>query len=139
MTKPQIWIAAFLFIFLLLFAIGRMTQQDEMPHHPGSGSITPQTDMSASDTDAASLIGRLGCITCHGVDLNGTQMGPPLQNISQNWKRDDLINYLRNPNSYMSTERFKAYQEKYPNVIMPPFNHVDVKELGRIADYLLQR
>jgi hypothetical protein len=66
-------------------------------------------------------------------------MGPPLQNISQNWKRDDLINYLRNPNSYMSTERFKAYQEKYPNVIMPPFNHVDVKELGRIADYLLQR
>jgi hypothetical protein len=38
----------------------------------------------------------------------------------------------------MSKDRFKDYKAKYPNVIMPSYNNVDVKDLGKIAEYLLQ-
>ena len=31
MTKPQIWVAAFLFLFLVLFMLGRLTKKEEMP------------------------------------------------------------------------------------------------------------
>jgi len=29
MTKPQIWVAAFLLLFIALFILGRVTQKDE--------------------------------------------------------------------------------------------------------------
>jgi mono/diheme cytochrome c family protein len=134
MTKPQIWVAAFLFIFLALFVIGRLTKEEETAPagHPA------QTGTSQANVSAADLTARLGCITCHGGNLTGTSMGPSLVGVGKYWSRDGLINYLRNPSANMSAERFDRYKEKYPNVIMPPFNNVDVKDLGRLADYLLQ-
>ena len=136
MTKPQIWIAIFLGIFILLFMIGRLTKDESISSGPESNPM-PQSDFSSEDLSARDLIGRLGCVTCHGQDLQGTQMGPSLHEVSDHWKRDNLINYLRNPSSYMSNARVKAFKEKYPSVIMPPYSHVDVKELGKIAEYLL--
>ena len=64
-------------------------------------------------------------------------MAPSLHNVKDNWSRDKLINYLRNPSSYMSSDRFKEYQQQYPGVIMPSFGNIEVKELGKVAEYLL--
>jgi hypothetical protein len=36
----------------------------------------------------------------------------------------------------MDKERFQAFKEKY-RTIMPSFNNKDVKDLGKIADYIL--
>jgi len=36
----------------------------------------------------------------------------------------------------MDTERMKQYKKDFPGIIMPPFSQVDVKDLGKIADYL---
>ncbi|MCH7515891.1 MAG: cytochrome c, partial [Bacteroidetes bacterium] len=80
-----------------------------------------------------------GCTNCHGVDLNGTKQGPALKDISQKFGRRELIAYLRNPNSFMGSERFLKYREQFPRVIMPNFGNKDVKDLGKITDYLLDR
>lgn len=137
MTKPQIWVAAFLGLFILLFLLQRATKKEEV-HNPMTGMNTaPQSNVASENISGKDLIARTGCYNCHGSNLAGTTKGPSLIGIKEYWSRDQLINYLRNPNSFMSGDRFKAYKEKYPNVIMPSYNNVDVKDLGKITDYLL--
>jgi hypothetical protein len=62
---------------------------------------------------------------------------PSLIDIKGNWSKDKLINYLRNPESFMNGDRFQVYRQKYPGAIMPSFNNISVQELGKIAEYLL--
>lgn len=139
MTKPQIWVAAVLLLFIVLFMMVQVTKKEE-PMKDFSGMGNMMGEQSAAELTGDKLIQSFGCVNCHGVDLAGTNMGPSLIGLKQFWNsRDDLINYLRNPNSYMDKERFKAYKEKYPNGIMPAYGNKDVKDLGRIVDYLLSQ
>ena len=138
MTKPQIWVAAFLALFILLFLLQRATKQEETNNPNLSTNTVPQSNINSENISGKDLIGRIGCYNCHGNDLAGTAKGPSLIGIKEYWSRDQLINYLRNPNSFMSSERFKNYKEKFPNVMMPSYNNIDVKDLGKIAEYLLQ-
>ncbi len=138
MTKPQIWVAAFLFLFIVLFLLGRVTKKEEPMKDFSSMNNSPMGNQNSGELTGEKLFQSFGCVNCHGTDLNGTNSGPSLKNIKEFWSsRDNLINYLRNPNSFMDKDRFKEYREKYPNRIMPAFGNKDVKELGRIADYLL--
>jgi cytochrome c2 len=139
MTKPQIWVAAFLALFVLLFLLERATEKSTDETGPAVNNPVPQTGMASANATAPELVSRLGCVNCHGSELTGTDKGPNLNNLSQYWSRDKLINYLRNPSSYMSSSRFREYQEQFPNTIMPSFSNIDVKELGKIADYLLNK
>lgn len=136
MTKPQIWIAAVLVLFFLLFFLEKNTNRSDEQVKGEPQSTMPQTDQSAQAKTPEQLIASLGCTGCHGSDLSGTKMAPDLHNVKDSWSRDGLINYLRNPSSYMSTKRFQDFKAKYPNVMMPSFNNIDVKVLGNIADYL---
>ena len=139
MTKTQIWVAAFLTLFIFLFLLARITKEDD----PGNDKVienpVPQSNMTSEELTGQQLVTRLGCVNCHGTELQGTKMAPAITNLSQFWSRDKLVNYFRNPSSYMDSDRFKAYREKYPATIMPPYNNVDVKDLGKIADYLLTK
>ncbi len=139
MTKPQIWVAAFLLLFIILFMLGRLTKEDEMPMKDFSGmNESPMGSQTTDEITGERLVVTFGCTNCHGNDLLGTSMGPSLKNIKEYWSsRDNLINYLRNPNSFMDSDRFKSFREKYKNQIMPDFGNKDVKDLGKIADYLL--
>ena len=137
MTKPQIWVASFLVLFIVLFIIGRLTKEEEL-FKPVTDSNMPEQNASGN-LSAEELISSFGCVNCHGQNLDGTNQAPALRDISQKFSRDDLISYLRNPNSFMSGDRFKEYRKQYPNVIMPNYGNKDVKSLGKIADYLLQR
>ncbi len=137
MTKPQIWVATFLALFILLFLLSRLTKEENTASTTTESPI-PQTGMSSDELSAKELINKLGCITCHGTELQGTRMGPPLYGIAEYWSRDKLINYLRNPTSFSDTERFKKYTDQYPGMIMPAFGNIEVKDLGKIADYLLE-
>ena len=137
MTKPQIWVAAFLLIFIVLFMLGRLTQKEE-PMKDFSGMGTQMGEQTTTETTGEKLVQSFGCVNCHGVDLTGTNMAPSLKGLKELWSsRDNLINYLRNPNSFMDSDRFKGYRARYPNGIMPSFGNQDVKDLGKIADYLL--
>lgn len=137
MTKPQIWVAAFLALFIILFLLQRATKQEEAESPNISMNTVPQSNMSSENVSGKDLIARIGCYNCHGSNLAGTSQGPSLIGIKEYWSRDQLINYLRNPNSFMSSDRFKKYKESFPNVIMPSYNNIDVKDLGKIAEYLL--
>lgn len=137
MTKSQIWVSAFLVLFLALFLLSRLTKEEDAKENTPPGNPMPQTNISSENLSVPDMIGRLGCKGCHGADLEGTKMGPKLTGLEQNWSRDELINYLRNPNSYMDKDRFTKFKEMFPGVMMPSFSNVDVKDLGKIADYLL--
>jgi cytochrome c553 len=137
MTKPQAWIAAVLILFFLLFFLEKNTQRSDV-QQKGMPNLTAQTNQASKAKTPDQLVASLGCTGCHGSDLTGTRMAPDLHNLKQNWSRDELINYLRNPSSYIDSERFKNFKAMYPGVIMPSFSNIDVKELGKVADYLLQ-
>ena len=138
MTKPQIWVAVFLVLFIVLFMIGRLTKEEETMKDFSGMNDSPMGQQSSSELTGDKLIESFGCINCHGSNLAGTNMGPSLKGLKQFWSsRDNLINYLRNPNSFMDKDRFKEYKVKYPNGIMPSYGNKDVKDLGKIVDYLL--
>ena len=137
MTKPQIWIASFLALFILLFILQRVTKEEEKFMPIPTENLTNQP--SKENFSAQDLIANFGCTNFHGIDLEGTKLGPELKDISKNFGRGELITYLRNPGSFMGSERFQKYREQYPGVIMPNFGNRDVKDLGKIADYLLEQ
>ncbi len=140
MTKPQIWVAAFLFLFIVLFMIGRLTREEEPMRDLSGMNSAPMGGETNAELTGDKLITSFGCVNCHGADLAGTNMAPSLKGLKEFWSsRDALINYLRNPNSFMDSNRFKAYRSKYPNGIMPSYGNKDVKDLGKIVDYLLQQ
>ena len=140
MTNAQKWIAAFLGLFIILFLLERVTQKSEEQTMPQMmGQMSNQTEQVSSNSDGKTLTQQVGCISCHGEDLNGTQIAPALVNIKEHWTRDALINYLRNPSSYSGDKRFDEYRAKYKNVMMPSFNNLDVKVLGKLADFLMTR
>jgi cytochrome c2 len=140
MTKPQIWLAAFLFLFILLFLLGRVTrgphEEKRQISNPVSQGEMPNQSQDLSPKD---MMAKLGCTGCHGVDLAGTVQAPSIIDIRGYWSRDKLINYLRNPESFMDGDRFQVYRQKYPGAIMPSFNNISVQELGKIAEFLLNQ
>ncbi len=140
MTKPQIWVAAFLVLFMLLFLLQKVTNEPgRKTTGPANSPVSQQNMASNEDLSPVGLIDKLGCRNCHGQDLAGTKMAPSLQNLSQHWSKDQLTNYLRNPSSYMDDDRFKEYQQKYPGMVMPSFGNINVQELGKISEFLLNQ
>lgn len=137
MTKPQIWVASFLVLFIILFIIGRLTKEKEPVKNIPQGEVTNET--SSKNLTAEEMIVNFGCVNCHGQELQGTMQGPALKNLSQYYSRKDLISYLRNPQSFMSSARLREYREQFPNVMMPNFSNKNIKDLGKLADYLLGR
>jgi cytochrome c553 len=138
MTKPQIWVAAFLLLFIILFMIGRLTKEEETMKDFSGMNNSAMGQQSNEEMTGETLVMSFGCVNCHGGNLAGSNMAPSLKGLKQYWSsRDDLINYLRNPNSFMDSDRFKKYRAEYPNGIMPSYGNKDVKDLGKIADYLL--
>ena len=137
MTKPQIWVASFLVLFIILFILGRITKEKEPVKNTPQGGVMNET--TTQNFTAEELIVNFGCVNCHGQQLQGTMQGPELKNLSQYYSRKDLISYLRNPQSFMSSERLREYKEQFPNVMMPNFSNKNIKDLGKLADYLLER
>jgi hypothetical protein len=138
MTNAQKWVAAFLGLFLVLFILVKVTKKEELPEATTS-TMMGQTSEQVKSSDGLSLIKQSGCITCHGSELQGTNMAPALTALREFWNRDKLINYLRNPSSYGTDPRFVVYKEKFKNVMMPSYGNIDVKDLGKIADYLINK
>jgi cytochrome c2 len=139
MTKPQIWVAAFLAAFILLFILQKATKKEEAARDLSSQMNNPMTEQSTTELSGQQLISNFGCTNCHGGDLAGTNLAPALNNLTQYWGKESLLSYLRNPNDYMNQKRFQEYKEKYRGQIMPSYGNKDIKDLGKIVDYLLSQ
>ena len=138
MTKPQIWVSTFLFLFILLFILGKVTKENE-PEHNFQDNNSPIVEESNKEITGAELFVNFGCIKCHGENLAGTTDGPMLSNLTEHWNRQTLITYLRNPASFMEEERFKEYRQMFPKQMMPSFGNKNIKDLGKLADFLLSQ
>jgi len=140
MTKPQIWVAAFLTAFILLFILQKATKKEEAPTRDLSSQMNNQMmEENTTELTAEQLVSNFGCTNCHGGNLQGTQLAPALTNLSSYWGKETLLNYLRNPNDFMNDDRFQEYKQKYPSQIMPSYGNKNIKDLGKIVDYLLER
>jgi cytochrome c2 len=139
MTKPQIWVAAFLAAFILLFILQKATKKEEAARDLSSQMNNPMSEENATELSGQQLINNFGCTNCHGNDLAGTNIAPALTNLTQFWGKESLLNYLRNPNDFMNQKRFQEYKEKYSGQIMPSYGNKDIKDLGKIVDYLLEQ
>ena len=100
-----------------------------------TSNLTDQT--TSGNLTGEELFANFRCTSCHGNDYKGTKKGPSLIGVGEYYSRKDLISYLRNPDSFMDSKRLKDYREQYPGIIMPSYSNKDVKELGKIADFLL--
>ncbi len=136
MTNAQKWILSFLGVFVILLVLTWITMSDESNSNTQPQMSSNMEQSNVQDENLA-LFSKTGCVACHGADLTGTAMAPSLVNVKEFWKRDALINYLRNPSSYSTDKRFVEYKQQFKS-IMPSYNNVDVKDLGKMADYLLQ-
>jgi len=137
MTNAQKWIAAFLAVFVGLLLLGKITQNEDGGYDVSGYEDTGGSSMVSVENDAPALLSSNRCLSCHGAELQGTSKAPALTNLTQHWDRNSLINYLRNPKSYSGDKRFLEYMKKYPGKFMPSFGNLNVKDLGKIADYLL--
>jgi len=123
MKKTIIWSAVIVVLLVIVFIIIRNTNNP--------------TD---NKTKAAEqLYTSLGCGTCHGSDLSGTEKGPALKDLSEYWTRDYLVMYLNNTTAFIDSSRMVKYQGKYKGFIMPSYDTVDVDELQMLADYLVKQ
>jgi len=78
MTKPQIWVSAFLVLFFLLFLLQRLTNEPEVkPSGPANNPVSQQDMASNQDMSPAELINKLGCKNCHGPNLEGLKWPLP--------------------------------------------------------------
>jgi cytochrome c2 len=118
-----------------LFILQKVTKKEESPPQMPTSNLNDQT--MGENLTGAELFANFRCTSCHGNDYKGTQKGPALTVLGEHYSREDLIAYLRNPKSFMDSERLKAYREQFPGIIMPSYSNKDVKELGKIADFLL--
>ena len=85
------------------------------------------------------LYSSLGCPSCHGSDMSGTEKGPELKDLSEYWTRDKLVKYLNKTTSFIDSTRMVKYQNKYKGFIMHSYDTVDVDQLQMLADYLIKQ
>jgi cytochrome c2 len=96
------------------------------------GAATPEPG-----TPEASYID-LGCAKCHGPAREGRRSGPPLVKIEDHWDEEGLMQYLRDPKTFVEANPRLSYMgEKYP-IMMPAFAHTDEEQLRQLAVFILE-
>jgi len=80
----------------------------------------------------------LGCAKCHGDQRQGKRSGPPLVKIEDHWDEDSLMQYLRDPKTFVQANpRLSYMDEQYP-IAMPAFAHTDEEQLRALAVFILE-
>lgn len=79
----------------------------------------------------------LGCAKCHGDDRQGQRSGPALVKIADHWNESELLEYLKNPKSFVEANpRLSYLDEQYP-IAMPAYAATNEEDLKKLADFIL--
>ena len=90
----------------------------------------------APGTPEALYVG-LGCAKCHGDDRQGQRSGPPLVKIEDHWDEKSLLEYLKNPKTFVeSNPRLSYLDEQYP-IAMPGYATTSEEDLQKLAQLIL--
>jgi cytochrome c553 len=78
------------------------------------------------------------CWRCHAIDRSGTEIGPPLQGLAQDWDVDSLSSYIDDPAPFRAREpRLQALVARYHGRLMKGFP-MEREERRALAAWLLQ-
>ena len=75
------------------------------------------------------------CVNCHTIG-RGRFVGPDLNNVSKKYTKEEIINWIENPNQVYQITGKMPVNDGYPP--MPPIN-VPIEEAEVIADYLVSK
>ena len=80
----------------------------------------------------------LGCAKCHGPAREGQRSGPPLVKLEGHWDEETLMQYMRDPKTFVEANPRLSYMaEQYP-IAMPAFAHTDEEQLRELAVFILE-
>ena len=136
MTNAQKWVAVFLLLFVILLVLSKLTRKEEDTYTDIDESTYQETE-PVSQNPIEVLIGKGNCRMCHGSDLAGSGSGPSLSNLKENWNKEDLISYLKDPSSFKDDSRIAKSKGKY-RMAMPPTDKLTDEELNIFVDHLLE-
>ncbi|MEJ2581215.1 MAG: cytochrome c [Acidobacteriota bacterium] len=86
---------------------------------------------------AEALYINLGCAKCHGDNRQGQRSGPPLIKIIDHWNEESLLQYLRDPKTFVeSNPRLSYLDEQYP-IAMPAYADTNEEDLRKLAQFIL--
>jgi hypothetical protein len=105
----------------------------ETPAEPEGGG---EAETPTSGIDGLTVYKEANCAMCHGGDMAGTTMAPPLSNLSANWDADTLQQYMRDPESYSANDPRLDEQNKQYSMQMPAFDGSE-DELAAMVTWLL--
>jgi mono/diheme cytochrome c family protein len=90
--------------------------------------------------NAQTLYRNAGCATCHRMpgDPGEPLAGPPLRNLSEHWNREDLADFIGNPEAFVASDpRIAAQKARYP-MAMPGAPSLSQEARLAIADWMLE-
>ncbi|NOX66326.1 MAG: cytochrome c [Chlorobi bacterium] len=134
MTNAQKWVSIFLVLFVILLALSKLTSrnEDETTNSSDKYNSTQTEQMSQAEI----LISNNKCMDCHGQNLDGSASGPSLAKVGQNWTKEDLLTFLKNPPAFSDDPRIQQYKGKYRKS-MPAVDKMNDNELNILADHLM--
>jgi len=104
----------------------------------GEAKPTPPPGLPDAYMAGWQVYADLNCASCHGDLREGKRSGPVLTGLETHWTRDQLVEYVKNPDAMIKSNPRLAYKaEKYP-IAMPGYaDKADEANLGALAGYLL--
>lgn len=142
MTNAQKWVSVFLFLFVILLVLSKLTNREKESYSDIDESAYSNEEIQSEKageplSEAQLLIKENGCKTCHGSNLAGSGSGPSLMKLNEKWNKEELISFLKNPTSFSNDPRLRASNGKY-RMSMPPVDKLNDEELGVLAEHLLK-
>lgn len=134
MTNAQKWVSIFLFLFVALLVLSKLTSRNDDEANNNIDEYNPTQTESMSNAEM--LLSNNKCMSCHGSNLEGTASAPSLQKVSAKWKRDELLKYLKNPLSFSDDPRIRTFKGTY-RLSMPPVDNLNDEELNTLVNHLL--
>ena len=134
MTNAQKWVSIFLFLFVALLVLSKLTSRSN--DETNSNIDEYNSTQTEPKNDAEVLLSNNKCLTCHGPNLEGSASAPSLQKVSEEWKREELLKYLKNPRSFSDDPRISRFKGKY-RLSMPSVDKLNNEELNILVNHLL--
>ena len=79
----------------------------------------------------------LNCPLCHGEYDEDTERAPKLRDLERNFSREQLVEYLSNPDAYITKDTRLTAQKSSYSAGMPAFQYLGSERLQQLAEYLL--
>ncbi len=132
MRLRLVWALPPLLAFAALACDGRQPASSSQPAErlgEAPQRLNPQT-----------LYRNAGCATCHNMpgDTREPIAGPPLRGLAEHWNREDLADFIANPEPFIAREpRLAGQTARYP-MRMPGDASLSREARLAIADWMLQ-